>query len=57
MERGTPGGAKAELRDIVAATDWARLESFRWPLARTTQLVLPCQWVHDLYGWIKEQIN
>ena len=26
MERGTPGGAKAELRDIVAATDWARCE-------------------------------
>ena len=26
-ERGTPGGAKAELRDIVAASDWARCEA------------------------------
>ena len=89
MEEGTSGGAKAELRDIVAATDWARCEgsvvvirqgneadlfcndvggpldifsvavSTNDPASTTpptTQLVLPCEWVRDLYGRIKEQI-
>ena len=26
-ERGTPGGAKVELWDIIAASDWARCEA------------------------------